>query len=60
MLAEVRRLGFVRSEAHCADGSGTVVAAHVPRDSQLAAQLDGLAVSGHTFNTAMRQRLVPK
>lgn len=57
VLAEVRRLGLVRSEACCADGSGTVVSALLPRDSQLAAHLESFAVSGHKFNTAMRQQL---
>ena len=38
-------MGLVRSELHCASGSGTIISAHVPRDSQLAAHLEKFAVS---------------
>ena len=46
-------MGLVRRESHCADGSGTIVSAHVPRDSQLAAQLEKLAMGGARSGATM-------
>ena len=58
LLAEVRRIGVVRGEVHCSDGSGTMVDVLVPRETSLAQRLEALAVSSAFHASMTRKSLV--